>query len=363
MEAAIIIIGAFAGVFIGIFFLVLALAGGLAVAPLLKSALSDDPDNPNKLALFTSPEPGRSSIIMRGNRIEHVIQGKEKGETLEEEEQFKNGFLRAYDAYVFKFGLRLIGIPGVHSVLSYDLPRYKKVEEEGKLTYVAVKVGDPGRRTNHFRTQLTPWFNEFTGVDIEGIPFGVKCATNFSIDKTKVEEVAFGTESWNILLDQALNAIVRGVIRKNISLDDAIGGVSQDIWEEHQGNSTRHEDGDESVQGQILKKLLEYSLRNGKKLSDIGIVIEGFEILDFAPQELTEAEYVKLRAPALERRAAQARELAGTAEANYQAKVLTVLDEHKELAKVNVDAEAFVKASKGGQVDAILAGLLKKLLN
>lgn len=363
MDVIVVVFGLFAGLAFGFLLVALVFAGILAIAPFLKGMLLNNPDDPKKLALFTAPEPGRSSIIMRGKRIEHIIHGKESGETLNEDEQFKNRFLRAYDAYVFGFGLRLIGIPGVHTVLSNDLPRYRKVEEGGKLTYVAVKTTDPGRRTDHFRTQITPWFNEFTSVDIEGIPFCVKCATNFRIDKSKVADVAFGTESWNTLLDQSLNSTVRGVIRKRVSLDDAIGAVSQDVWQEHQGNSTLSEVGTESVQGQIRQHLLDYTLKGGSTLESLGIIIEGFEILDFAPQELTEAELVKLRSPALERRVAQARELAGKAERKYQEEVLAGLASQPNLAEVNVNAEAFVKASKSGQVDALLAGLLKKILS
>ncbi len=362
MEALIIVFGIFAGLFLGVFFLAMALLGVLAVAPLLKSSLSDEPDKPKKFAVFTAPEPGRSSIIMRGNRIEHIIHGKDKDETLGEDEQFKNGFLRAYDAYAFKFGLRLIGFPGVHHVLTYNLPRNKKIEKDGNYVYVPVKADEDGYHTNHFRTQINTWISVFKSVDIEGLPFTVICGTNFRCDKGEIEKIAFGTESWNTLLDQSLYSVARGIIREKATLEDAVGGISQDVWKEHEGNETRPEKGDESIVGKIFNSLLEYKLKNGETLKTLGIIIESFEVLDYV-SELNEEDLKKFYAPGLERRVAQARELAGTAEAAYQDKVLTVLDKHPDLAKANVDAEAFVRASKGGQMDALIAGLIKKILS
>ena len=358
-----IIILIFALIF-GFFLLSLSIGAVLLIAPFFKASLLDNPSKSDNFALFVAPEEGRSNIIMRGGNIEHIIHGKESGETLAEDEQFKNMFLRAYDQYVFKFGLRLIGIPGVHRVFSYDLPRYRKVEEGGKMTYLAVETQDPSRRTNHFRTQVTPWYNEFTSVDIEGVPFDVKCATNFHINKELVEKTAFSVESWNTLLDQALNAVVRGTVREKFTLADAIGKSSENIFEEHKGSETpRSEDAKDSVQGIILERLLIYKLKDGRTLGDIGIVINGFEILDFAPEGLSPAELEKLRAPALERRAAQARVMSGKAEAAYQDQVLAVLAKYPELAKANVDAEAFVKAAKAGTLDALAAALLKKLVS
>ncbi len=359
-----IMLAVIGGLLLGMVLLGFATLGVLAVLPLFKAQLLDNPNDPNRIALFTAPEPGWSIIIMRESRIEHIIHGKEKDEkTIEIGETFQNGFLKAYDKYAFLFGLRLVGIPGIHQVRSYDLPRSRRVEVGGKLEYQAVTKEDPSRRSNHFRTQLTPWFNEFKGVDIEGIPFDVKCATNYRLDKGMIPEVAFGVESWNTLLDQALNSVARGTLREKISLDDAIGGISQDIWKENVGNATQTDD---VVQNIILDRLLSYRLKvkgksEGKTLAQMGIIIEGFEILDFAPEELTPEELVKLRSPALARRTAQARVMEGKAEAEFQDQVLAVLAKHPELAAINVNAEAFVKAAKAGTLDALAAGLLKKL--
>lgn len=337
----------------------------LAVLPFFKNSLLEDPNHPEKNAIFTNPKSGWSSIIMRESRVEHVIAGKgSKDGGITDDETFSNPLLKMYDKYAFMFGLRLVGIPGIHTVRTYDLPRYRKKEEGGKLIYEAVKEGDPGRRTNHYRTQLTPWFNEFTSVDIEGIPFNVKCATNYSLDKEKIEEVAFMVESWNTLLDQALNSVARGLIRQKISLDDAIGGISQDVFKDGAGEDTKS---DKEIQKIILDGLLEYKLRNkgqahGRTLAEIGIIIEGFEILDFAPEKLTDQELIKLRSPSLERRAGQARVMAGKAEAIYQEEILAVLSKYPELAAVNVNAEAFVRAAKEGTLDALAAALLKNLV-
>lgn len=383
------IIALLIGLVLGLFMLLLGCGLVLAVAPFFKEVLLDDPDNPGKFALFTSPEPGRSSVIMRNGRVEHVVHGKSPGETsnasaefavtipfgekpadnrddegfgnkLSEKEQFKNPLFRAYDSYAFMFGLRFIGIPGIHEVYSYDLPRYRKTEEGGEVVYTAVTRGTKGFRSNHVRTKLTPWFYLLKGVDIEGIPFSVKGAAYIFFEQDRVTDALFEVESWSTLLYQALNSTVRGTLREHVSLDDAIGGISQDIWEEKSGNQMITES---NLQEMILDSLLNFKLKsNGKTLREaLGLVVERNDILDFAPEELSQGELEKLRAPALQRRLAQGRVLEGKAEAKYQEEVLAVLAKHPELAKANVSAEAFVKAAKAGTLDALAAGLLKKL--
>jgi len=354
-----VIIGSVLGLILFVAMAIFALLATLAVLPLFKKVLMQDPNVKGLIAVFTAPKPGQASIIMRGGRVEHDIHGDTKNIAEGNDKTFGNWFLRAYDKYSFMFGIRFIGIPGIHSVYTQDLPRYRKIEEGGKLTYVAVKTDDPSRRTDHFRTQLTPWFNEFGSVDIEGVPFDVKCATNYRLDPKKINEVAFGIESWNVLLDQTLNAVVRSTIREFVSIDEAIGKISTDIFIDNIGTRASRE---KEVQGAILKRLLSYRLKDGGvTLTEMGIIIEGFEILDFAPESLTEAELIKLRSPALARRAAQGRVMEGKAEAAYQAEILEVLSKHPELAKVNVNAEAFVRAAKAGTLDALAAALLKNI--
>jgi hypothetical protein len=331
----------------------------LLAAPFFKSVLLDDPDHPDKLALFTEPEPGQAITIMRGGDVDRIIHGRTKDEKVPDTEMSTNPFLRAYDTYAALFGIRFIGIPSIHTVKSYDLPRYRKTEEDGKLIYTAVKKGEVGFRSNHVRTRLTPWYYELSGVEIEGVPFTIYGAAYIYFDRKKIYDALFGVDSWNTLLTQALNATVRGTLRDKVSLDDAIGAISQDIWEEGVGNATKSE---KEIADAFMRALLEFTLKDGRTLQEaIGLVIERNDILDFSPEALTPEELQKLRAPALQRRVAQGRVMEGKAEAKYQEEVLKVLAQHPELAKANVDAEAFVKAAKAGQIDALLAGLLRKL--
>ncbi len=362
INLALVVIGMILAIPMVLAFITLVCVCILAIAPFFKSLLLNDPDNPNKLALFTAPEPGRSSIIMRGNRIEHPVHGKEYGEGLTEAEQFKNKYLRAYDAYVFKFfGIRLIGVPGIHSVPSKILPRYKKVEVGVRYEYLPVQPTDKGYRTDHLRTQVSTWLSVFPSIDIEGIPFTVVCGTNVRCDKSKIPTLWFGTEAWNVLLDQALYSVARGTILEEATLDDAVGGVSRDVWKEHIGNETLPERGSRSIIQKIFDALMAYKLKRGDTLAVLGIEIESFEIIDYIP-ELTKEELVQFHAPAIARRLAQARELEGKGDRKYHEEVLAGLATQKDIATAQVNAEAFVKATKGGQIDSLLTALTKKIL-
>lgn len=358
MEIVIAVLGLLSGtVIVAIAFIVI-----LLLLPFFKGALLNNPNRPSKISVFTSTEQGKTSIVMREGRVEHYVHGKdEETKRLPDDpkETFSHPLLKAYDNYAFLFGLRFIGIPTVHEIRSYDLVRYRKFEENGKIVYKAVTEGDPSRRSDHYRTQLNPWYNEFTSVDIEAIPFDVKCATNYSLIKEKISALAFGVESWNTLLDQALYSVVRGTIREKVSLDMALGAVSDNIFQTADGTTIVT---GPSPQELILTRLLEYKLKDGRTLEACGIRILGFEILDFSPESLTEAELVRLRSPALARREAQGRVLAGKAEAEYQKGMLEVLAKHPELAKSNVEAEALVKMAQSGSLDALAAALLKKLM-
>lgn len=362
LNLALVVIGMILAVALVFGIVTLGCVAILAIAPFFKSFLLDDPDNPGKLALFTEPEPGRSSIILRGKRIEHVIHGKEEGEGLIEAEQFKNSFFRMYDAYVFRFfGIRLIGFPGVHSVHSKDLPRYKRVEVAGRYEYLPIQPTEKGYRTNHLRTQVSTWLSVFNGIDIEGTPFTVTCGTNVQCDKNKIATLGFGTESWNVLLDLALYEVARGTILKKATLDDAVGGVSKDVWKEHVGNGTLPEKGAGSIDGEIFNALKAYRLERGDTLADLGINIQSFGVIDYKP-ELTEEEMEKFRSPGIKRREAQARVLEGKGEREYHEQVLAGLASEKDLAEAQVNANAFVQAAGKGQLDSLLAALTKKFL-
>ncbi len=89
--------------------------------------------------------------------------------------------------------------------------------------------------------------------------------------------------------------------------------------------------------------------------------VDRVDIIDFEPEldgELREA----LLSAVIERQKARGREIAGAGEAAYQKKVLEVINSFPDMAKANVWAEAFVKASANGGVDALLSAFLAKLL-
>lgn len=346
----------------------------LLVLPFFGKTLLDNPDKPEQIALFTAPEPGRSSIIKKGGSVSHVTHGMKKGDQIEEGDTFTNRWLAMYDRYSFDLaGVRFVGIPLIHQVHSYSLPRYRKTvsEASGEVVYEAVKPTEEGFRSNHFRTEMTAWYYKLPSVDIEGVHFLAIGAVYFRIKKSKVLSAAFDIDSWNTVLDQAIQSRVRNILRTSMSIDEAIGAVSTEISEnrpEHDGTvvGNSHQ-GVDNVEEQVLTALRNYKIKDTegteRTLEEAGgFEFMGHEVLDFSPQELTPEELVRLRSPALARREAQGRVLQGKAEAAFQREVLAALDAFPDRADANVNAEAFVKASKNGNLDMLVTAFAKKLL-
>ncbi len=335
----------------------------LAILPFLNSWFLHDPNNLNRIALFVKAEPGTGLIVLKGGDIDHEIHGRneEDGTRHDEDETFSNAILSMYDSYSQLVGVRFIGIPKIHQLKVYKLGRYTSEEAGGKIKYSYKED-----HSNHWRTQLSPWYLELESVDIEGIPFTVHVVMNVTIRAELLRATAYSVESWNLLLGQVAAAKIRAIMRKEMTLELALGKVSTELDNpvEIVGDGI-----DKEISATILREITEAKLRirvkNGqfknKTLEQVGIHVATFDIKDYAPERLSEKELAQLRAPVLERQKAIGRRMAGLGEAAYQRELLGALGTDRDLAKDALDADARVKMAQGGGLDALLAQLTNKL--
>lgn len=351
--------GIFLGVLLGIFGIFLGVVVLLLISPFYKGILTNDPKFPDKFALFTQVEPGRSKLKMRGGRAIGILREKHAGGGPEWSANF---LWSLYEKYVYAFiGMRVIGIPLIQKLYTYKLPRYRAIDIDGKKIFSVVDENDLGFRTDHIRNAYTTWYFEFSGAEVDTVPATVKGSVQIRILEGREMDALFKTDSWNVLLDQALNSVIRSIMRSQVSLDQIMGSVSQDIW----NDAGAHEDTYEKARDLLRDGLKNYRIETGdgaKTLPElIGLQIDRIDIIDFAP-DLSPDELVKLSAPAILRQQARARSLAGQGDAEYQKKVLEAVQSgDPKLAKASIKAEAFVKAAGSGSLDALVAGALKKL--
>lgn len=345
---------------------VLAIVIFLAVSPLLKDKLLHNPDHPEKLGMFLQVGTGRSIGIDFGGNYYYDINGDQNGPV---SSSALLGLWMLYKQYIWNILHLHVYVPFFTEPKSYNLPRYNVKEKDGKRIYEVVGENDPGYRSNHVRTAPFTWNFEFAGVDIQTVPYEVTGSAQVMIDKTKVREALYLTESWNVLLDQALNSVTRSVVRSKVTIDMVIGVIEKDLWSDSKSEKEIEEDFTVQVADLIYKEMMNYKFDEtiggefaGKKLSDLGIIILRIDITDFE-DELTEAERIELRSSVLGRQKGRARDLVGQGVANEQKHISNVLAELKpELSDSILKNRALVDAvSKGGSVETLLTALISNL--
>lgn len=340
---------AFLGILLGIIVILL-------IAPLFKEQLTNDPQYPQKGALFTIVEPSRAKLIMRGGNVVNVVRGDRHKETFPPTlADSANVLWWFYKLYVYHFfGMHVIGIPTIQYIHTYKLPRYRMREENGKKIFTPVEPYDAGYRTDHIRNDLTTWYFQFAGAEIGTVSFTIQGSVQIQVNPGREPEALFETDAWNVLLDQALNSVIRGVVRSEVTIDQVIGIVARKIWDDEP-------DPGRAIYGQVQQKILDALLLYkilGQTLKEvIGLEIVRVDIIDFIP-ELTPEELASLRAPALKRQIARGRALEGQGEAAY----LKEIGEYKDLSGATIWADAMKKSAAAGQMDALAAALLKKML-
>lgn len=269
---------------------------------LFKNALKHDPDNPSKIAWFIEVQKNRSVVIQRGGRPTHVLRGDETP---------VGGWSpwRWYKQYVMKVTGFHVYFPFFTGPTVYDLPHYRVYEEGGKKVFNVVKAGEKGYRSNHVRTEKTTWYFEFSGAEIEKVRFTIKGSVQIRITKGKEVDALYATDSWNVLLDQALNSVIRGVVRRDLTLDMVIGGVENSLWDQPQNVHNPYG----FVATAITQQLELYEI-DKQTLKQIGIEILKVDIIDFE-DSLTDDERAQLRKATVAKEDARAIELKSHAEA------------------------------------------------
>lgn len=350
--------------------LVVGIAIFLAISPLLKEQLLHQPSKPKKIGMFVEVGTGRSIGIDFGGNFAYQIDDDMQGPVLPpEEDKFFNGFSGLwylYKKYVWRMVHVHVYIPFFMEPKTYDLPRYEVVSEGGKRVPKVVDSDNPRYRSNHVRTAPFPWYFVYAGADIQTIPYTVIGSAQAMIDKNKVMEALYHAESWNVLLDQALNSVIQAVVRSKLTIDIIIGSVSKDIWDD----TVKTVDSTSLVAKLIHEGITNYKFDSavggdfaGKSLADLGIIVLRIDITDFK-DELTEPERIKMRSATLGRQEGRARDLTGQGIAQEQKHMAVVLESlDPDLRKSILKNRAFVDAvSKGGSVEALLTALAKSFM-
>ncbi len=349
-----------------------AILSGLALrfAPVqgVRELFRNDPDHKLKLALFTGYLQSRAKLIMREGQVVHILNGNRPALYVNDNDpawwnRYKQWVWETYQLHpVNPFGER---------IYSYDLNhRYRSEEKDGKEIFVPVEPRSEGFRSDHVRIDPFPWNVMFRGVEIESLAFTVKATAQVRILEDKIEDALFRTLAWDIALDRALNSVTRGIVRSHGSIDMVIGSVKnyKDIF-----RATIPTGKDYGViQAAIMKAIREYKIvlndrdadgnpvEREMTLLDFGIDVLSFDIVDFEP-ELGPTQLERLQSAAIVLREARGNILKAKSDAERLRLASEVLSNYPDLAKVQLDANALIEASKAGNLNALLAGLIQKI--
>lgn len=335
------------------------------LSPFMKDKLLHDPNQPNKISMFIEVGTGRKVAIDYSGRFFYAIDGEASG-PVHSDALF--GLWMLYKQYVWNIAKVHVYVPYFTEPKTYDLPRYKVKEEGGKRVYRVIKEDEPGYYSNHVRVAPFTWYFEYAGAEIQTVPFTVEGSAQVMIDPDKIEEALYLTESWNVLLDQALKSVARNVVRSKVTLDDVIGNIDKQIWAKQKANDTK--EAITSLVATLIQKgvkdyvfdTIDNCSYSGKKLADLGIIILKIDITDFE-DELPPEQRSKLHAPAIGRQEGRARALSDQGVAAGQesmAKVLMNLD--PTLQKAILENRALVDAvAKGGDVSTLITALITSL--
>ncbi len=335
--------------------LIFAITIFVIISPLFANILKNNPQHPEKLALYTEVSPGQYKAKMRQGKFIKIID--------DDGPEFKPWSLwYLFDSYLWFFGLRAIGIPYFQSLYTYKLPRFKAHEEiqDGREVTVFESYTD---RSDHVRTLPFTFPFIVSGAEIQTVPFTIKGSIQVRVmrDHDKAYAALFNTDSWGIFLNQALISVIRGTVQKTLTIDKVIGGVMKDIWSSEQDT----DDSYKLVREIILEKLKEYEFDLDGKLQKMSEIVSldviSIEITNFEP-ELSPEEAREIRAAIRGRQLGRGRDLEGQGEAGFQKKVLKVASKKGEHGHTSMLAEAMVRAAtgkNGSLIDALAAAFLK----
>jgi len=355
-----------------------AIVGLLVVSPLFKNRLKHNPNKPKQLGLFVEVGTGRAVAIDFGGNYYYSIIGIEDQQGMEvasirPDEAPKPAatgvlyhcFWKWYKQYIWSTVQLHAYVPFFTIPKTYNLPRYDVIEREGKRVYEVIDQGNPRYRSNHVRVAPFTWNFEYAGAEIQTIPFTIKGSAQARIDEDLIETALYLTESWNVLLDQALNSTIRSVVRSEITLDMVIGTINRNIWEENVPDAALGK----IITDRIFARLNEYMFGSGgggdayqgKTLHELGLIIYKVDITDFEYDGLSKEEMAGLRAAVLGRQEGRAIDQRGQGTAAAQEKLIDVFKNEPDMAKLVAENEAHVRAAQAGNIDALLSSVTKKI--
>jgi len=321
-----------------------------------KQWLIDDPNKPHKLALFANPKPGETNVKMRSGRVMGCIRGGEKPQY---------GFFMNpwtwYQLYCYQlFGLYLIGIPGIQTLYNYELPRLITGTKINIETGKKRDVFDPWTdRSNHVRTKAFTFYFVVSGAEVETVPVRVEGSLQVRITPNQERKALFETDHWNVMLTQAVNSVTPHVVKSEMSLVDIIGSVTQGLWDAPTRGTGK------DVAKEIFQAILSYTVEvDGipHTLKEIvSVEVLSTDITNFI-LEVSDDEERELRAGVIGRQKGRGRDLDGQGVAAAQKASINVIKEAGPTGLAVLDADAFVRASAEGKVDALLAGVVKKFM-
>ncbi len=335
------------------------------VSPIFKDVLLHNPDYPGRIGMYVKVGTSRNVSIDFGNTFYYSIDGDDY-ERRPVPAHFLPWYL--YKQYIMLTTRYHVYLPFLTEPKSYDLtPRRRLASDDGgKVVYELIREGDKGFRSNHVRTAPTTWLFRYGGAEIEKLPFAIQGSLQISINKNKVRDALYLTESWNVLLNQALNSVIVAVVRTEINIDMVLGKISQNLWDEPPKKSNLYG----FVAKLIYEALMDYHFSDkagdehaGKTLADLAITIYRVDITDI-DDELSPQERTGLRASTLGREQGRARHLNDQGIALGQESMLEVLKDNTDLAKDLLKSRAYVDAlEKANTLEALFASLIQKNLH
>lgn len=379
-----LIIGVIFGIIAGVVLLFL-------FAPLFAGMLTNDPQNPDKIAFFTSVEPGQAKAVMRGGQFKYFLYNREGYGPIESQKNttpgrywfFEEG-QKIFDGaslgilpwslwkkYVRRItGLETIGVWPFQTIYTYELPQVKRELVEGTYQIVA----HPESRSDHVRIRPFTWYFRIEGAEIERIPFRIEGSVQVIGENPFL--ALFNTDSWNIVIDQAIASAGRDIVQAQFTLSDVIGSVLKELDDSNEEIKQEHQTALNKISGALQGKLSEYALELGEGTTEsqtlksfIGLTIGKVEITDLIP-ELEEEQLERLRAEAFARPEASAREIEGKGEQAYLGHVSEALkDPNGALAAYIEGRVRAADASRtmlmdiggdGNQMNALLTAILEK---
>lgn len=336
--------------------------------PNISKRLTFDIKNPNKAYVYTHIEPWQTKARVRFGRFVSFIRGWENPKF------YWYSPWSWYKCYCWLFGLRVVtAIPRLQQLYVYKLKKRVKlhprtVKENGRSIQVIEPEFIEQDLTDHVRVKAFTFPFFVSGAEINRIPTTIVGSAQAYILPYDEYRAFFNSDAWDVLFTEAIESVIPSVVRGSTGLDDVIGKVQKNLWEESSSSSDKSEVGDR-VAKEIHKRLSAYTYDvweqdgNGnpvlvkKTLAQLvsvhtmSINITNF-ILDISPEE-----EIQLRSDIYGRQKGRGLDLEGQGQAAQQQHILTVAGQAGDVGMKSLEVEAFRQAAKDNNaVGALLTG-------